>query len=284
MKILDGNKVAASEFRRVKKDIAAIKSAGFSPRLAVVLVGDDAASLSYIGVKKKKARELGVAFDFHHFQQTLSQEDLCRRIVDINRTRELAGVIVQLPLPEKYSRQQILDCVLPGLDIDGLTSANQTKISSGSPSYLPPTPAAILTILDHYKINLSKKHVVIVGGGDLVGKPLSKILVHRGVTVSVATSKTSDLAALTKRADVLVSGVGSPGLITASMVKAGAVVIDAGTTFVSDDGHVRLSGDVDFQNVSGKASWITPVPGGVGPVTVAMLYRNLAISCQRMMS
>jgi methylenetetrahydrofolate dehydrogenase (NADP+)/methenyltetrahydrofolate cyclohydrolase len=203
--------------------------------------------------------------------------------VEINRRPGTGGIIVQLPLPDGLDRQQALDCVLPAFDIDGLTSINQARLSAGSPNaYIPPTPAGILALLEHYKIRLQGKHVVIVGAGELVGKPLSRLLVQRGITVSVATAKTKNLPALTKSADIIIAGVGKPGIVRGDMVKKGVVVVDAGTSLVRKEGKTLIVGDVDFASVSKKASAITPVPGGVGPLTVAMLYKNFMISCLRL--
>ena len=274
MQLLDGKKIAEKIYSELKKEISAILETGVTPRLVVVLVGDNPASLSYIEAKRKQAERLGIKFEFFHFPEDIDQHSLCRKIVDLNRLSNVFGIVVQLPLPEKFQRQQVLDCVLPSLDIDGLTSSNQTKLSAGKPAFVPPTPAAILKLLEEYQISLADKHIVIVGAGELVGKPLNKILVQRGLTVSVATAKTKNLSALTKNADILVTAVGKPGLIKGPMVKKGAVVIDAGTAFTLDQGKVKLTGDVDFKRVAVKASYITPVPGGVGPLTVAFLFKN----------
>ncbi|HLC44540.1 MAG: hypothetical protein A2722_01945 [Candidatus Doudnabacteria bacterium RIFCSPHIGHO2_01_FULL_50_11] len=282
MRLLRGGPAAEKVYQAIKLDLSKLFTLGVRPSLSVILVGDDPASLSYIGVKKRKAEELGFKFDFRHFQEDVSEHTLCKEIVELNRVSGSCGIVIQLPLPVHFHRQQVLDCVLPSLDIDGLTSANQAKLSAGTPAFVPPTPAAILELLAYYKIRLAGRHVCIVGAGDLVGKPLSKILIHRGIAVSVATAATRSLATLTKSADIVITGVGSAGVIKGSMLKSGAVVIDAGTTLRSIEGKVRLLGDVDFKSAAKRASALTPTPGGVGPLTVAMLFRNAVDACLRM--
>jgi methylenetetrahydrofolate dehydrogenase (NADP+)/methenyltetrahydrofolate cyclohydrolase len=281
MKLLNGNKIAEKIFTGLKTEISSLKTGGSRPRLVVVLVGDNPSSVSYVEVKRKKSLGLGVDFDLRVFPKTISQDDLCEKVRELNHSEGTSGIIIQLPLPSGLAKQKVLDCVAPELDVDGLTSASQAGLKSGRAVFVPPTPAAILEILSTYRIALSKRKVVIVGSGALVGKPLAEILVHRGVDVAVASQSTADLKALTATADVLISGVGKPKLITAEMVKPGATVIDAGTTFVKKDSRKVLCGDVDFEAVSRIAGALTPVPGGVGPVTVAMLYKNLVESAKR---
>lgn len=283
MKLLDGKIVAENIYVGIRKDLKKILSFGRVPTLVAVLVGENEASLSYIQAKKNKAAKLGIDFELARYGMDLSKEGLCRQIKLLNRTKEVRGIIIQLPLPEKYDRMRVLDCVLPDLDIDGLTSASQKKLLAGRPVYIPPAAAAILALLEFYKISLRKKKILIVGAGELVGKPLLKLLRQKGIASTIANHRTEDITSLTKKADVIITGVGKPNLIRGDMVKKGVVIVDAGTSFVEENGKAKLTGDVNFKEVSSRASWITPVPGGVGPLTVAMLYKNFLKSCKRHM-
>lgn len=279
VQIVEGKKIAEEITESLELKVSEIKSYGYDPVLAVVLVGENPASLSYIRLKKQKGDAVGIKVEVKNFSEHVSEEELLGEISKLNRDSQICGIIIQLPLPEHLDRQKILDAVSPELDIDCLTTNNKRKLIEGSdPFHMPPAPAAVLKILEYYKIGLADKHILIVGSGDLIGKPLSAILLNKKVPFELANRHTENLKDLAARADIIITGVGQKNLITADMVKDGAVVIDAATTG-SDEG--RITGDVDQESVSKKASLLAPVPGGVGPVTVAMLLENFIKSANR---
>ena len=284
MIIIDGKKVAKEIYNGIKQELLPFFEQKLQPKIVVILVGDDPASLAYISAKRKKAEELGLKFEVLSLPAEMPQDEICRRVVDANRIAGICGIVVQLPLPAKIEKQQVLDCVLPSLDVDGLGSANQTKLYAGGNAYMPPAPAAIMEIFKQYNIDLSGKHVLLIGAGDLIGKPLMRLLAQQSIPVSIVTEHTKDAAKLTKNADVIITAVGKPKIVTGRMVKKNAVIIDAGTSFEIKSGKIKLVGDVDFESVKKKAAFVTPVPGGVGPVTVAMLYKNLLNSCKKILN
>lgn len=271
--IVDGNKIA----NEILKDLRSkIKDLGFVPRLSVVLVGTNPASLSYIKIKEKKARSIGLKVDVKTYPEHTSQEELIKEISALNNQPDISGIIVQLPLPAHLDKTEVLNTIKPELDVDCLMADNQKRlIETGDPKFFPPAPAAILKILDYYKVDLKDAYILLVGSGDLVGKPLAAMLLHRKLSFETANRHTENLEEHARKADVIITGVGVAGLISGKMVKDHAVVIDAGTTG-SDEGAV--TGDVDFESVASKASLVSPVPGGVGPVTVAMLLANVVDS------
>lgn len=266
--ILDGNKLSEKILDELKKKIEASSK---RIRLAVVLVGQDPVSLKYIEQKKKACKKIGADFRLYQFSENISTRKLRRELANITKATINTGIIIQLPLPEDINRQYILDAIPSEKDVDLLSSSSLGKFYTGKLDILPPTAGGVLRLLDEYKISIKGKNVVIVGAGSLVGKPLSILMMQKEATVTVCNNFTKNLGELTKKADILVSGVGKPGLITGKMVKNGVVIIDAG--FSTIDKGVR--GDVDFDSVAEKASYITPVPGGVGPMTVAVLLSNL---------
>lgn len=257
--ILDGRKVAGKIYESLKKEIEGLKAEGVQPFLVVILVGEDPASVLYVKKKEEKAQSLGIGFQLYHFLTIASQTNLENLIEELNQNVNIHGIIVQLPLPSNFETEKVLKLINPQKDIDGL--------NGGMP---PPTAAAIMEILDHYNINLEGQKVVIIGRGKLVGEPLEKILKAQNINLTVCDSKTADLKAITLSADIIISGAGVPGLLTADMVTEKTVVIDAGTAESSG----KLAGDVE-KSVYGKVGAYSPVPGGVGPVTVAELYKNL---------
>ncbi len=267
---INGQKIAENILKRLKKQVLDLKKKGIVPKLAVVLVGQDKPSLAYVHQKEKACDKVGIGFKLYKFPKKIKTETLCRKVKAIQR-QKLSGLIVQLPLPRHLNTQAVLDFVDPKIDVDCLTSYNIGKLATETQEILPPTCGAIMDLLKAYKIDLKGKHVVVVGRGDLVGKPLSILLTQKLITLTICTKFTKNLGKLTKQADVLISGVGKPNLIRASMIKRGAVVIDAG--FYKRD--KKVYGDVDFEKVVKKASKISPVPGGVGPVTVAKLLENV---------
>ena len=251
-----------------------LKSCMIRPSVAVIQVGDDPASNSYIKRKEKACNAVGVYFRHYKFDADTPELSIINKIKELNNDDYVNGILVQLPLPERYNEKRIANSISNSKDVDGLTDINTGRMINGRKTLVPCTPLGVMRILEEYEIELVGKHVVIVGRGKLVGKPLATLMLAADATVTVCHSKTTNLAEITKQADVLVCAVGSPKMITADMVREGAVVIDVGVNRV--DG--KLCGDVDFDKVSKKASYITPVPKGVGPMTVAMLLENI-VTC-----
>ena len=267
--IVDGNQIASE----ILKDLRLrILNLGIKPRLAVFLIGENQASASYVRIKQKKAAEVGIEVVLQQFEETAPEKDLIAEIRRQNEDPKTSGIIVQLPLTKSIKAEAVLNAIDPKKDVDCLTESNKTKLAKGGkPFFDPPAAAAILHILDYHKIDLTRGNALLVGSGDLVGKPLSALLLRRGVNFKMANRYTEDLEGLMGKADIIITGVGKAGLVRGDFVKDQVVVIDAGTA-ESEEGEI--TGDVDFASVSKKASLITPVPGGVGPVTVAMLLRN----------
>jgi methylenetetrahydrofolate dehydrogenase (NADP+)/methenyltetrahydrofolate cyclohydrolase len=267
--VLDGREVA----KAVKGEVAeAVAGLDYRPGLATVLVGDDPASHTYVKGKRRDAEQVGIESIHHELPDSVTQEELLSLIASLNQHGDVDGILVQLPLPGDLDGEGAVEAIDPAKDVDGLHPFNLGKLVLGRPGLRPCTPSGVMRILDHYGIATSGARAVIVGRSFLVGRPLAMILSERGVdsTVSVAHSRTTDLAGVTREADILVAAAGSPGLIGADHVKPGAVVIDVGVNR-TDDG---LVGDVDFDSVVDVAGAITPVPGGVGPMTRAMLLSN----------
>src|SRR3989344_9023451 len=263
--LVNGKKIASEILEELKAKIGA----GPCPTLGVILVGQNPASLTYVGAKKKRGEEMGIAVKVYNFSETITQEVLEAKIQEAVAAGH-DGIIVQLPLPAHIDRQKILDLVPPDMDVDCLTTANKQKLQQGTPVFLPPAPAAVLEILEYHGIDLTEKKALLVGMGELIGKPLAAILRGRGFHFDEIYLGHGNLAEQGPEADVIISGTGKAGLITGDVVKQGAVVIDAGTAG-TDKGVV---GDVDTASVEVKASLLSAVPGGVGPVTIAMLLRN----------
>ncbi|MFH1181201.1 MAG: bifunctional 5,10-methylenetetrahydrofolate dehydrogenase/5,10-methenyltetrahydrofolate cyclohydrolase [bacterium] len=285
MVILDGKKLA-------EEILTNLKSRGKKLKLAVVLVGGDSIAQIFINQKRKACEKIGVNFELFKFPTEISGTELRAEIKKIVSDSDNSGVVIQLPLPEQINDvQEILNLVPPKKDVDVLSEESLGKFSQGTLLILPPTVSGISHLLERYRINIKGKNIVIVGAGRLVGYPLALGLLRQNATVTVLNRHTQDLSSFTKKADILISGVGKPSLIKGNMVKKGVVVIDAGSAmekrkavgdevcplrgFPSSSPSLRLVGDVDFQSVSKKASYITPVPGGVGPLTVACLLDNL---------
>lgn len=270
MLLVDGKQIADQILAELKSKISTLSR---PPKLAVFLVGQNPASVSYVEAKQKKALEIGLAVELKKFDESISQRELQD---EIRNVKDADGIIVQLPLPTHIDRQAVLDEVPPGLDVDVLTTKNKVSLSEGA--YIPfdpPAAAAVLKILDDYKVDLKDKNILIVGSGELVGQPLATLLLKRGISFELANKFTENTAELMGKADVVISGVGKEKLVTGEMIKEGAVVIDAGTAG-SEAGEIK--GDVDTETVSAKASLLSPVPGGVGPVTIAMLFQNVTKS------
>lgn len=266
--IIDGRKISRDILEDLKNELKIIN---FRPKLIDVLVGDDLVTESYVNIKAKRAGEVGIDFEIVRFSSAVTQEELESDILELNKSEHLCGLIVQLPLPGHLDKQKILDAINPAVDVDVITSENSTKFFEGRAELLPPTANAILKILETLNFDLQKSKVLVVGAGDLVGKPTAHLLREKGANVIVADKETENLAELCLNADIIISGAGVPKLITAGMVKANTIVIDAGTA----ESAGGISGDVDFEAIKDKAKAISPVPGGVGPVTVAMLLQNV---------
>lgn len=273
--LIDGKVVAKAVKEEVRSRVEALKARGIRPGLATVLVGDDPASHVYVRNKQRTCEELGMHSVGHELPATTSQADLLALIDRLNRDPAIHGILVQLPLPKPLRSEPILYAVSPDKDVDGLHPVNIGKLTMGEPRFVPCTPAGVMAMLDYYKLPIEGKTAVVVGRSNLVGKPAAMLLLHRHATVTICHSKTPDLAAVCRRADILVAAMGKARFIREEMVKEGAVVIDVGINRQPDG---KLVGDVDFEAVAAKASWITPVPGGVGPMTIAMLMQNTMLA------
>jgi methylenetetrahydrofolate dehydrogenase (NADP+)/methenyltetrahydrofolate cyclohydrolase len=282
--IISGKQIAEKVCEEVQEEVYKLKLRGVTPGLAVVLVGDDAASSVYVAMKERAAKSLSI----HSRQLTLPKETTSAEVEGVisglNADPEIHGILVQLPLPEQIDENVILSCIDPAKDVDGFHPMNVGRLSVGEPNVVAPcTPAGVIELLMRSGFDPAGKHVVVVGRSNIVGRPLATLLTSRGrggnATVTIAHSRSEELSLITKRADILISAVGRANLIDQSMVKPGAVVIDVGVNRVIDHSipkGYRLVGDVAFQEVSEVASAITPVPGGVGPMTIAMLLKNTA--------
>lgn len=270
-KILDGKALAQHLGRNLAEETNSLKSHGINPKFCVINIGEDPASKVYVRSKRKKAEKIGIKQVVYQLPEDESEEDVLRLIDRLNADAEVAGLMVQLPVPDQIDVDKVIERIDPEKDVDGLTPANIGRLWMGKHFVEPATAAGIIALLDHYQIDLNGKNAVIVGRSNIVGKPLAALMLERNASVSILHSHTRDLGELTRRADILVSAVGKPHMIKAEMVQEGAVVIDVGINRV--DG--QLMGDVDFDQVKDKASWITPVPGGVGPLTVEFLMEEV---------
>lgn len=269
-KILDGKKMSAEIRASIKEKVLLLKEKGIVPGLAVILVGDNPASKVYVGQKEKGCLEAGFASFLHRLPGTTSQEELLALIDKLNADKTVHGILVQLPLPRQIDPDTVLAAIRPEKDVDGFHPVNIGRLVAGLPASEPCTPKGILRLLKSTGIPLSGKEAVVIGRSNIVGKPVALMLLAESATVTICHSKTADLAEHARRADILVAAIGKPRFVTADMVKEGAVVIDVGINRLEEG----LVGDVDYEPVAEKASWITPVPGGVGPMTIAMLLEN----------
>jgi len=279
-KILDGKQVAAAVKQKVQNGVAFLRQHGVTPKLTVILVGDDPASQVYVRSKERTCQRLGIESQTIRLDAQTSEQTLLQHIRALNAAKDNHGILVQLPLPRHINEENILMAIDPRKDVDCFHPQNLGLLLSGNPYVLPCTPAGIVEILKYYEIPTAGRHAVIIGRSNIVGKPLANLLVQKqegaNATVTIAHSRTQDLAEITARADILVAAIGRPNFVQAHMVKEGAVVIDVGINRLpadNDKGYI-LAGDVDFAAVVPKAGKITPVPGGVGPMTIAMLMQN----------
>ena len=275
MTILDGKKLSD----KIKEDIKnEIKELGVTPGLAVILVGNDPASHTYVKMKKNACEKVGIKSIVYKMDENISQEELLKKIDEINNDDSIHGLLIQLPLPKHIDTTKILERVDPKKDVDGFHPYNMGRLVEGLDTFAPCTPLGVMELFKEYNIDVYGKDVCVVGASNIVGKPMWALLVNEMATVDICHIATKDLASHTKRADIVIVGVGKPNLITEGMVKDGAIVVDIGINRLEDG---RLVGDVDFENVSEKASFITPVPGGVGPMTIAMLLKNTLKAAKR---
>ena len=280
-RIIDGKQVAAQMRAELKVEIDRLKAGGVIPGLAVILVGDDPASVSYVTGKMRACEEIGIYSDDRRLPANTSQEDLSALIGRMNADPRIHGILVQLPLPKGIDESQVLMAIDPAKDVDGIHPVSVGRMVTGQKAFLPCTPHGVVQLLVRTGVRIEGAHVVIVGRSNLVGRPLANMLIQKGrtgnATVTLCHTKTRDLAFHTRQADILIAAAGSPRLITSDMVRPGVVVIDVGVNRVADPSKktgYRLVGDVDFDSVKNKASLITPVPGGVGPMTITMLLHN----------
>jgi methylenetetrahydrofolate dehydrogenase (NADP+)/methenyltetrahydrofolate cyclohydrolase len=287
-RVIDGKQVAADIRAELRDEVVRLKERGIVPGLGVILVGEDPASASYVTGKERACAELGIYSDDNRLSAQTSQADLMRLIARMNGDPKINGILVQLPLPRHLNESEVLLAIDPAKDVDGFHPMNVGKMVIGEKAFLPCTPHGVVQLLVRSGVKIDGAHVVIVGRSNLVGKPLANMLIQKSptgnATVTVCHTRTKDLAHHTRQADILVAAIGRPHTITADMVKDGAVVIDVGVSRVEDatkKSGFRLVGDVDFDAVKEKASLITPVPGGVGPMTITMLLYNTVESAKR---
>ena len=289
MIILDGKQTSAKIKEEIEAQVSVMKQHNKrTPHLAAVLVGTNGASMTYVGAKVKACQLVGFESTLIELSAETTEAQLLNKIEELNNNPEIDGFIVQLPLPKHIDEQKVLMAVDPDKDVDGFHPMNVGRLTLDLPTFISATPYGIMELLERYEIPTSGKHVVVIGRSHIVGRPMSILMSQKraagNATVTIANSRTTNMAALTKEADIIVAALGIPEFLKADMVKKGAVVIDVGITRVPDASKkrgYRIAGDVDFESVAEKASHITPVPGGVGPMTIAMLLKNTLLECER---
>ena len=289
MIVLDGKKTAIALKEEIKLTVdKRINDGKKIPHLAAVLVGNDGASLTYVGSKVRSCEQIGIKSTLIHLEDTISENELLQKITQLNNDDSLDGYIVQLPLPEHINEEKILLAIDPRKDVDGFHPSNFGRMALEMNSFIPATPYGIMELLKRYKIETSGKHCVVIGRSHIVGRPISILMSQKGpygnATVTLAHSRTENIEVLTRSADIIVSALGIPEFLKADMVKEDVVIIDVGITRVPDTSHPKgylIKGDVAYEEVARKAYAITPVPGGVGPMTIAMLLKNTLLACER---
>ena len=289
MIVLDGKKTAIALKKEIKLTVDnRIDDGKKIPHLAAVLVGNNGASLTYVGSKVRSCEQIGIKSTLIHLEDTISENELLQKITQLNNDDSLDGYIVQLPLPKHINEEKILLAIDPRKDVDGFHPSNFGRMALEMDSFIPATPYGIMELLKRYKIETSGKHCVVIGRSHIVGRPISILMSQKGpygnATVTVAHSRTENIKVLTRSADIIVSALGIPEFLKAGMVKQDVVIIDVGITRVSDINHPKgyvIKGDVAYEEVARKAYAITPVPGGVGPMTIAMLLKNTLLACER---
>ncbi|HDB2661676.1 TPA: bifunctional methylenetetrahydrofolate dehydrogenase/methenyltetrahydrofolate cyclohydrolase FolD [Staphylococcus aureus] len=274
-KILDGKQIAKYYRQGLQDQVEALKEKGFTPKLSVILVGNDGASQSYVRSKKKAAEKIGMISEIVHLEETATEEEVLNELNRLNNDDSVSGILVQVPLPKQVSEQKILEAINPEKDVDGFHPINIGKLYIDEQTFVPCTPLGIMEILKHADIDLEGKNAVVIGRSHIVGQPVSKLLLQKNASVTILHSRSKDMASYLKDADVIVSAVGKPGLVTKDVVKEGAVIIDVGNT---PDENGKLKGDVDYDAVKEIAGAITPVPGGVGPLTITMVLNNTLLA------
>lgn len=285
--LIDGNKTAAEIKAEIAAAVSGMTQRGARvPHLAAILVGNDGGSETYVAHKVKDCKEVGFRSTLLRYQVSVTETALLDKVVELNNDPDIDGLIVQLPLPEHISESKVIETISPLKDVDGFHPLNVGKMAAGLSSFVPATPAGIMELLKRYNIPLRGTDCVVIGRSNIVGRPLSILLSQKGVdaTVTLVHSRTRNITDIVRRADLIIAAIGSPGFVRADMVKEGAVVIDVGTTRVDAPGTKagwRLKGDVDFENVAPRCSFITPVPGGVGPMTRVSLLLNTLHACRR---
>jgi len=289
MELLDGKKVSNEIKDEIAAEVAKMKERGEKvPHLAAVLVGNDGASLTYVGSKVRSCERIGFESTLVQLPSTTSEIELLNKIKELNQNEDIDGFIIQLPLPPQINEQKILLAVDPNKDVDGFHPTNFGKMALDMSTFIPATPYGILELLERYKVETQGKHTVVIGRSHIVGRPMSILMGRKGwpgnSTVTLTHSRTKNITQIISQADIVISALGVPNFLKAEMVKDDAVVIDVGITRVPDESKprgYRIAGDVDFEKVSKKASFITPVPGGVGPMTIAMLLKNTLLARER---
>ena len=289
MTIIDGKKISEDILNEISLEVEQRTNKGYkTPHLAAILVGDDGPSQTYVNSKINACKEVGFKSSLFKYDNNITEKKLLEEIGKINNDNDIDGFIVQLPLPNSINQENILNCVNPNKDVDGFHPLNYGKMTLGIDSFVPATPHGILELIKRYKIDLNGKKCLVIGRSQIVGRPISILLSQSkefcNATVTLAHSRTLNLNELTLDADVIISAIGRPEFLTENMVKEGSIIIDVGISRVKDDNSnkgYKIVGDVDFKNVSKKTSFITPVPGGVGPMTIAMLLRNTLVACRK---
>jgi methylenetetrahydrofolate dehydrogenase (NADP+)/methenyltetrahydrofolate cyclohydrolase len=269
--ILDGKSLAAATRSALKQEVEALMRRGVRPGLAVILAGDDPASKVYVRNKTSACQEVGVRSQQIDYPASVTQEELIGRIRNLNADPAVHGILVQLPLPKHIDGARVLESIAPAKDVDGFHEANLGALLAGRPGVVPCTPLGCMRLIEHAGVPIAGRHAVVLGRSNIVGKPVAQLLLQKDATVTICHSKSAELKAITRQADILVAAVGRAKLVGAEMVKPGACVVDVGINRLPDG---KLAGDVDYEAVKQVAGWITPVPGGVGPMTIAMLLEN----------
>jgi methylenetetrahydrofolate dehydrogenase (NADP+)/methenyltetrahydrofolate cyclohydrolase len=277
--IIDGRAVSEIMRKKMRSRVESLGLRGLRPGLAVVLVGDDAASQIYVRNKAKACEDVGMHSEVFRYPADTSEADVLQKIAELNEDARIHGILVQLPLPGHIDNKKVLEAISPDKDVDGFHKQNVGALVTGQSDFPPCTPHGVMALLDHYQVPIEGSNAVVIGRSNIVGKPMALMLLARSATVTICTSRTRDLSQFTQIADIVVAAVGKAGLVTADMIKDGAAVIDVGMNRLPDG---KLAGDVAFEEVKEKAGYITPVPGGVGPMTITMLLANTLTAAERM--
>ncbi len=280
MELINGKELAKKIRMELKEEVEKLKQQGINPKLAVIMVGDDKASAVYVRNKSKACEEIGIEFEEFLLESTISQEYLINLIKELNNRKDIHGILLQSPIPKNLDIREAFNTIDYRKDVDGFNPINVGKLSIGEDCFISCTPYGVIKMLEEYDIEIEGKRAVIIGRSNIVGKPLIQCLLNKNATVTVCHSKTKNIEEITSKADILIAALGRPKFVTSNMVKEGAVVIDVG---INRNEEGKLVGDVDFENVSKKVSFITPVPGGVGPMTIAMLMYNVVKSARALM-